>query len=46
MLSATPDKNKWESAMPAFVWEINFALWIMIVCAGVKVTHLVQYLTI
>ena len=31
--------------MPSFAWEINFALWIMIVCAGVKVTHLVQYLT-
>jgi len=45
MLSATPDKNKWESATPAFVWEINFALWIMIGCGAVKVTHLVQYLT-
>ena len=45
MLSTTPDKNKWESTMPAFVWEINFALWIMIGCAAMKVTHLVQYLT-
>jgi hypothetical protein len=25
--------------------EINFALWIMIGCAAVKVTQLVQYLT-
>jgi hypothetical protein len=25
--------------------EINFALWIMIGCAAVKITHLVQYLT-
>jgi hypothetical protein len=30
--------------MPAFVWEINFALWIMIGCAAMKVTHLVQCL--
>ena len=31
--------------MSAFVWEINFALWIMIGCAAVKVTQLAQYLT-
>jgi hypothetical protein len=43
--STTPDRNRSESAMPAFVWEINFALWIMIGCAAMKVTHLVQYLT-
>jgi hypothetical protein len=45
MLSTTPDRKlaKWESAMPAL--EINFALWIMIGCAAVKITHLVQYLT-
>ena len=31
--------------MAAVVWEINSALWIMIGCAAVKITHLVQYLT-
>ena len=31
--------------MTVLVLEINFALWIMIGCAAVKVTHLVQYLT-
>ena len=30
--------------MASFAWEVNFALWIMIGCAGVKITHLVQYL--
>ena len=40
-----PNRNRWESAMSLFAWEINFALWIMIGCAGVKITHLVQYLT-
>jgi hypothetical protein len=31
--------------MMAFALQINFALWIMIGCAAVKITHLVQYLT-
>jgi hypothetical protein len=26
------------------VLEVNFALWIMIVCAAAKATHFVQYL--
>jgi len=31
--------------MTVLALEINFALWIMIGCAAVKVTHLIQYLT-
>jgi hypothetical protein len=38
-----PGRIGGESAMALFVWEVNFALWVMIVCTGVKVTHLVQY---